>query len=73
MLNSEIKLFGYTQRRKNQDFIKVHLKGKKSINQLLEKRGPNKSMAFLNMGMLLIIIIHLLFPQCFIYKINLVI
>ncbi|CAG8708054.1 10999_t:CDS:10, partial [Funneliformis caledonium] len=50
ILNSEIKPVGYTQYRKNQDFIKVHLKGKKSINRLLEKGGPNKSMAFLNMG-----------------------
>ncbi|CAI2191790.1 7182_t:CDS:10 [Funneliformis geosporum] len=50
ILNSEIKPLGYTQYRKDQDFVKVHLKGKKSINQLLGKGGPNKSMAFLNMG-----------------------
>uniref|UniRef100_A0A1D1XFA2 Uncharacterized protein n=1 Tax=Anthurium amnicola TaxID=1678845 RepID=A0A1D1XFA2_9ARAE len=50
ILNSEIKPLGYTQYRKDQDFLKVHLKGKKSINQLLEKGGPNKSIAFLNMG-----------------------
>ncbi|CAG8566444.1 7623_t:CDS:2 [Funneliformis mosseae] len=50
VLNSEIKPLGYTQYRKDQDFVKVHLKGKKSINQLLEKGGPNKSIAFLNMG-----------------------
>jgi len=58
ILNSEIKPLGYTQYRKDQDFVKVHLKGKKSINQLLEKGGPNKSMAFLNIGILSIIIIH---------------
>jgi hypothetical protein len=45
---------GYTQYRKDQDFVKVHLKGKKSINRLLGKGGPNKSMAFLNMGILYI-------------------
>ncbi|RIB17590.1 hypothetical protein C2G38_2037609 [Gigaspora rosea] len=50
ILNSEIKPLGYTQLRKDQDFVKVHLKGKKSINKLLEKGGPNKSIAFLNMG-----------------------
>ena len=53
ILNSEIKPLGYTQYRKDQDFVKVHLKGKKSINRLLEKGGPNKSMAFLNMGICL--------------------
>jgi len=50
ILNSEIKPLGYTQYRRDQDFVKVHLKGKKSINQLLENGGPNKSMAFLSMG-----------------------
>ncbi|CAG8738979.1 8374_t:CDS:2, partial [Cetraspora pellucida] len=49
-LNKSIKPLGYTQLRKDQDFVKVHLKGKKSINKLLEKGGPNKSIAFLNMG-----------------------
>jgi len=44
---------GYTQFRKDQDFVKVHLKGKESINKLLEKGGPNKSVAFLNMGIYL--------------------
>ena len=44
---------GYTQYRKDQDFVKVHHKGKKSINQLLEKGGPNKSIAFLAMGIYL--------------------
>ena len=53
VLNSEIKPLGYTQYRKDQDFVKVHLKGKKSINQLLENGGPNKSIAFLNMGIYL--------------------
>ena len=53
ILNSEIKPLGYTQYRKDQDFVKVHLKGKKSINQLLENGGPNKSIAFLNMGIYL--------------------
>ncbi|CAG8635422.1 7109_t:CDS:2, partial [Diversispora eburnea] len=50
ILNSEIKPMGYTQFRKVQDFVKVHLKGRESINKLLEKGGPNKSIAFLNMG-----------------------
>lgn len=50
ILNSEIKPLGYTQLRKDQDFVKVHLKGKASINKLLEKGGPNRSVAFLNMG-----------------------
>ncbi|RIB22609.1 hypothetical protein C2G38_2173514 [Gigaspora rosea] len=45
---------GYTQLRKDQDFVKVHLKGKKSINKLLEKGGPNKSIAFLNMELFVI-------------------
>ncbi|KAG9291088.1 hypothetical protein G9A89_012960 [Geosiphon pyriformis] len=50
LLNSEIKPLGCTPLRKNQDFIKVHIKGKKSVNQFLEKGGPNKTIAFLNIA-----------------------
>ncbi|CAG8611899.1 2025_t:CDS:2, partial [Racocetra fulgida] len=49
ILNSEIKPLGFTQLKKDQDFVKVHIKGKTSINKLLEKGGPNQSVAFLNM------------------------
>ncbi|CAG8765374.1 5145_t:CDS:2, partial [Acaulospora colombiana] len=49
ILNSEIKPLDYTQLMEDQDFVRVHLKGKKSINSLLEKGGPNKSIALLNM------------------------
>ena len=53
ILNSKIKPLGYIQNKKDQDFIKVYLKEKKSINQLLEKEGLNKSIVFLNIGIYL--------------------
>ncbi|CAI2191618.1 5176_t:CDS:2, partial [Funneliformis geosporum] len=50
ILNSEVKPLGCTSLQKDKDFTKVHLRSKKSINQLLNKKGgPNQSMFFLNM------------------------
>ncbi|RHZ77046.1 hypothetical protein Glove_186g27 [Diversispora epigaea] len=50
ILNSEVKPSGCTELQKNKDFVKVHLRSKNSINQLLNKGGPNKSIILLNMG-----------------------
>ncbi|CAG8648894.1 582_t:CDS:2, partial [Dentiscutata heterogama] len=50
ILNSEIKPLGCTELQKNKDFVKVHLRSKRSINQLLNEGGPNQSIIFLNMG-----------------------
>ena len=51
ILNSEVKPLGHTPSQRNKDFVKVHLRSKKSINQLLNKKGgPNQSIFLLNMG-----------------------
>ncbi|CAG8789450.1 8503_t:CDS:2, partial [Dentiscutata erythropus] len=50
VLNSEIKPLGCSPLKAKKDFIKVHLKGKKSINQFYEKGGPRKALAFLNIA-----------------------
>ncbi|CAG8846788.1 33014_t:CDS:2, partial [Gigaspora margarita] len=50
ILNSEIKPLGCTEFQKNKDFVKAHLRSKRSINQLLNEGGPNQSVIFLNMG-----------------------
>ncbi|CAG8785243.1 11074_t:CDS:2, partial [Dentiscutata erythropus] len=50
ILNSEVKPLGCTELQKDKDFVKVHLRSKSSINQLLNKGGPNQSILFLNMG-----------------------
>ncbi|CAG8480450.1 11913_t:CDS:10 [Racocetra fulgida] len=48
VLNSEIKPLGCSPLKAKKDFIKVHLKGKKSINQFYEQGAPRKALAFLN-------------------------
>ncbi|CAG8698444.1 11206_t:CDS:10, partial [Acaulospora morrowiae] len=50
ILNSEVKPLGCTELQKNKDFIKVQLRSKKSINQLLNEGGPNQAIILLNMG-----------------------
>jgi len=52
ILNSEFKPLGYTPLQRRKDFIKVHLRGKKAINQQLCARGgPGEAALFMNMGM----------------------
>lgn len=52
ILNSEFKPVGCTSSQKNKDYIKVHIKGQKSINQQIrENSGPGEAIIFLNMGM----------------------
>jgi len=51
ILNSEVKPTGFTTLQKNKGFIKVNYRAKKTINDLLNKRGgPNKAVFFINMG-----------------------
>ena len=52
ILNSEIKPLGVTPYQQSQDKLKVHLRARKAINQLLEtKGGPAQSAIFINAGM----------------------
>lgn len=54
ILNSEIKPCGYTPFQKNKDFVKINIQAKRSINQLLSKKGgPNYTMFLSNMGICL--------------------
>ncbi|CAG8670635.1 7888_t:CDS:2, partial [Gigaspora rosea] len=52
MLNSEIKPLGVTPLKKKKDFIKVHLRAKKSINQQLNlKGGPGETGLLMNIDL----------------------
>ena len=51
ILNSEIKPLGVTPLSRKKDFIKAHLRGKKSVNQQLNlKGGPGEAGLLMNMG-----------------------
>jgi hypothetical protein len=52
ILNSEIKPLGYYNSGKLKDFIKVHLRARKAVNQQAEARGgPCEAIMFTNFGM----------------------
>ncbi|RUS29466.1 hypothetical protein BC938DRAFT_480633 [Jimgerdemannia flammicorona] len=52
MLNSEFKPLGHTALQKKKDFVKVHLRAKRSIEQQLKtKGGPGEAALLTNMGM----------------------
>ncbi|CAG8704838.1 6915_t:CDS:2 [Funneliformis caledonium] len=44
ILNSEIKLPGFTPLQQQKDRLKVQLRGRKSINQLLRMKGDPEEM-----------------------------
>ncbi|CAG8766457.1 10110_t:CDS:10, partial [Cetraspora pellucida] len=48
ILNSEVKPLGCTELQKDKDFVKVHLRSKSSINQLLNK-GDDVNSYFMNL------------------------
>nr|CAG8467289.1 3427_t:CDS:2 [Entrophospora candida] len=51
VLVSELKPLGCTPLQKKKDFVRVHLRAKKSLNQQLNsKGGPGEVMLFTNMG-----------------------
>ncbi|CAJ0833608.1 14349_t:CDS:10 [Entrophospora sp. SA101] len=51
ILNSEFKPLGFTPLQGKKDRLKAQLKGRKSINQQLERKGgPGESAIFLNLG-----------------------
>jgi len=51
ILDSEIKPLGVTPLGRKKDFIKAHLRGKKSVNQQLNlKGGPGEAGLLMNMG-----------------------
>lgn len=52
ILISEFKPLGHTPLQKKKDFLKVHLRAKKSVEQQLKaKGGPGEVALFTNMGM----------------------
>ncbi|CAJ0757503.1 8669_t:CDS:2 [Entrophospora sp. SA101] len=54
VLNTEIKPVGHTSLQKNKDIVKAHTNAKRSINNLLKKKGgPSKAIVLLNMVKLL--------------------
>lgn len=63
ILNSEVKPLGCTELQKSKDFVKVHLRSKKSINQLLDGGGPNQSIILLNMGMYFVIFLPIFYDD----------
>ncbi|CAG8695184.1 3105_t:CDS:2, partial [Gigaspora rosea] len=53
ILNSEVKPIGCTPLQRQKDYVKVQLKGQKSIDkQLKEKNGPGEAVIFLNTGVM---------------------
>ena len=66
ILNSEVKPLGCTILQRKRDFIKVSLRAKKAINQLINKKGgPNETIFFTNMGICLYQVIFFYIIYCY--------